>query len=339
MKNFTLAVLSLLSWAFVASAQPTILEPVVNGGRWSDPATWNLNRIPADGDIVTIPSGMTVNVKNNNYSLAGSCPSNGATSPRLIVNVFGSLAFEPSGRLNLGCASVLFLSPGARIFSTTRNCSLRINIGPNEVWGCNGPLTTDEIIGPATINNGGILPAPLPVVMDLFRANRQNNVVRLEWSTVQEINSKQFTIERSSDAGNWSAIGSLPAAGNSNSRVHYNFTDPNPLNGNNFYRIRQIDEDGKISFSGIARVGSSAVNRLFVYPNPVISMANIVLGEGARSNQSVQLFNGTGAMVRSVPVKNGNLLQLNMEGLKPGLYLIRVLEDGKVVEQTSFLKQ
>ncbi|MFN4285344.1 MAG: hypothetical protein ACK4E8_05200 [Lacibacter sp.] len=84
MKNFTLAVLSLLSWALAASSQPSILEPVVNGGRWSDPATWNLNRIPADGDIVTIPSGMTVNVKNSNYTLASSCPSNGATPPSLL---------------------------------------------------------------------------------------------------------------------------------------------------------------------------------------------------------------------------------------------------------------
>jgi hypothetical protein len=338
MKNFTLSCVLLLFFSLGVFAQQTV-QPVVNGGRWNNPSTWSSGSVPGNGDVVNIPAGMTVNVKNEMYSAATACPSNPSLSPTMVVNVFGSIAFEPSGRLNLGCGSIFFVAAGARIFSTTKNCSLRIVIGVNEVWGCNGALTTDEIPGPATINNGGILPGPLPVVMDLFRAKRQNNIVRMEWSTIQEISSKHFVVERSSDAVNWSSLSTLQAAGTSNTRLVYTYNDVNPLSGTAYYRIRQMDEDGKITFSGIARVGSSSTGHMFVYPNPVLSTANIVLSDDIRTNQSVQVFNMTGALVRKVAVKNGNLVQFNAESLAPGLYLIKVVEDGKVIEQTSFIRQ
>jgi hypothetical protein len=90
----------------------------------------------------------------------------------------------------------------------------------------------------------------LPLTWLSFTATEQDNSQSLlQWVTAQEQNTKDFYIQHSADGINWVTIGSLPAAGNSSSTLHYNYVHTDPVNGRNYYRIKQTDIDGRFSYS------------------------------------------------------------------------------------------
>ena len=94
----------------------------------------------------------------------------------------------------------------------------------------------------------------LPVTIMNFTARINNKQVVLNWKTASENNNKGFEIERSQAGINWKGIGFV--SGNINSSVErsYQFSDANPVSGKGIYRLRQIDQDGKFSYSLITSV-------------------------------------------------------------------------------------
>ena len=312
--------------------------PVVNNGLWTSGATWNGGTVPGNNAVVVIPSGMTVRIKNTVYTAATTCPSNPVASPTMKIYVCGVMSFEPSAKMNLGCLSTVYIGPGAFLGSSNNNNSYKLQIGPAVQWGGPGPLQQDTIKGPYGIQQGS--QGPLPMTLDGFKAdNKVAGKVTLSWVTFQEINSLEFGVERSTDLNNWEVIGSVKAAGTSGSTLNYSFVDMNALSAPNvFYRLKQLDADGKYGYSGIVRVSTRSKGRITLYPNPVVSVANIHVSEGLNINQSVQLFDFSGRIVRTITVKSGNLIQINTDGLKAGSYFIRLIENGKTIEQVSFMK-
>lgn len=312
--------------------------PVVNNGLWTSGATWNGGTVPGHNAVVVIPSGMTVRIKNTVYTAATTCPSDPVASPTMKIYVCGVMSFEPSAKMNLGCLSTVYIGPGAFLGSSNNNQSYKLQIGPAIQWGGPGPLQQDTIRGPYGIQQGS--QGPLPMTLDGFKAdNKVAGKVTLSWVTFQEINSLEFGVERSTDLNNWEVIGSVKAAGTSGSILNYSFVDMNALSAPNvFYRLKQLDADGKYGYSGIVRVSTRSKGRISLYPNPVVSVANIHVSEGLNINQSVQLFDFSGRIVRTIAVKSGNLIQINTDGLKAGSYFIRLIENGKTIEQVNFMK-
>jgi hypothetical protein len=101
----------------------------------------------------------------------------------------------------------------------------------------------------------GLIPAtPLPVEMLNFSGDCAGNAVELKWSTASETNNDYFTIERSTDGTNFSAIGTIAGGGNSTAVLHYHFTDPDAMAGIGYYRIRQTDFNGQFSYGKIIAV-------------------------------------------------------------------------------------
>ena len=81
-----------------------------------------------------------------------------------------------------------------------------------------------------------------------FSAKLGNGGVGVNWTTASEINTKNFVVERSTDGVHFSALGTVAAAGNSNTAHQYQFTDANALNAGAstlYYRLRLVDNDGK----------------------------------------------------------------------------------------------
>lgn len=113
--------------------------------------------------------------------------------------------------------------------------------------------------------------APLPLTWLSFTAIIQNNSQSLvQWSTAQEQNTKDFFIQHSTDGINWVIIGSLPAAGNSGSVSHYSYVHTNPVNGVNYYRIKQTDIDSRFSYSPVRILSfTSALQPFIIQGNPV----------------------------------------------------------------------
>jgi len=94
----------------------------------------------------------------------------------------------------------------------------------------------------------------------------------LQWSTANEQNTKDFYIQHSADGINWVTIGSLPAAGNSNSTSYYNYVHTNPEKGLNYYRIKQTDVDSRYSYSPVRLLSfTKTMQPLTILGNPVIN--------------------------------------------------------------------
>jgi hypothetical protein len=154
-----------------------------------------------------------------------------------------------------------------------------------------------------------------------MKAVFQDNAVRTLWTTETEYNNDYFTVERSADGAAWTAIGQVEAAGNSTQRTDYSFTDESPLSGISYYRIRQTDNNGDVSYSDIASVNApNALKDVTVYPNPTESQVR-VSGLGA---QSFKLINALGTEVNcpSMPESGSEAMLIDLSALPKGIYYL-----------------
>ncbi len=316
--------------------------PVVNDGRWDVGTTWNGGTVPANFDIVCIPTGIRVFIQGSTYVAETSCQSNPAATPRLRIFICGTLEFNNSAKLFLSCFSFLQVYTGGQIIPPNNSGSGDlIQIGQNVVWGGPGSGNQGTVTGPYILSWPYIGQGVLPVAFDYFRAEqKQPYSIKLNWGTVQEVNNTDFIIERSDDQKRWVAIGSLKSAGNSSNRFAYTFNDNNPLSGYNYYRIRQVDVDGKTSFSEIVRVNNQVKKNISIFPNPVNAAAQLYSKANFKQGQSIQLIDARGSRVRTITVNGGsNSMQIDMASFVSGLYLVQVVENGRVIESVSLIKQ
>jgi hypothetical protein len=119
----------------------------------------------------------------------------------------------------------------------------------------------------------------LPVTLLDFKAEKQKNEVLLRWSTSSESNTSYFDIQRSTDNVNFISVGRKAAAGNSNTRLSYEFTDNvGSVTSSKyiFYRLRQVDKDDKFSISPIVFVTVSSSGQISIAPNPARDHVNIL---------------------------------------------------------------
>jgi hypothetical protein len=113
----------------------------------------------------------------------------------------------------------------------------------------------------------------LPVTQTSFTgALTPAGKVLLKWTTDSELNSKSFIIERSADGKTFEEMNTIPASGDSSSKLTYSYTDFSPLSSRNYYRLIQVDSDGSrqtfntIMVDGKAQKSNVAV--VTIYPNP-----------------------------------------------------------------------
>ncbi len=176
----------------------------------------------------------------------------------------------------------------------------------------------------------------LPVTLTSFTVQAINNTALLQWVTASELNNDHFAIERSADGRSFTKIGRVQGFGTTSIAQHYRFTDAAPLTGNNYYRLAQVDLDGKITYSQIRLLSLNGQGgALKVFPNPVKSALHIQLPQAAPGQNALQLYDLTGlkVLVQSVPA--GSLqIDADITTLAPGMYIVRYgNESVKVVKQ------
>ncbi len=313
--------------------------PDVPNGQWDNPVTWNNNTLPGNFDIVCIPTGWTVVVKGSTYVEEATCQGSPATSPRLFIFVCGTISFEPSGKLFLSCGSAIEIKPGGTITAGAGSSDL-IKIGSTTVWGGPGSGTQPNLVGPYTITQSGQGPGLLPSALMHFTAQiKRAYEVTIDWATASETNSLEFEVERSNDNKNWVSLCTIKAKGNSNTKINYSYIDKSLSTGINYYRLKQIDANGSFVYSSIASITNRNAGKIVVYPNPVSSTATLYSSEAWSKNQSLQIVDVNGALVQSESITGGNTIQFSTSKLSAGLYLVRVIENGKTVSQTKLIKQ
>ncbi len=180
---------------------------------------------------------------------------------------------------------------------------------------------------------------PLPVTLRSFGVYMQNNTALLQWVTATEQNNKGFGIERSTGDREWLSIGfvsSLSPDGNSNVELLYTFTDKQPLAGNNYYRLKQVDPDGRYRYSPVQIIRFTGRANIHIYPNPAKDIIKIT---GLRGNETVHIINITGQRVRNLKAI-ANTLTADIQQLPSGIYLINITDPaGTAVHHEKIMKK
>lgn len=181
-----------------------------------------------------------------------------------------------------------------------------------------GNVKRDNMTIDAGIYEGS---TPLPVTLISFTVSKENESVQLKWSTAMETNSESFDVEHSLTGKSWQKVGNVLASGESSAEIKYTFTDTNPADGENLYRLKMIDADGTFAYSGIRSVGIELGEGVVIYPNPVADRLYLKITDWTKINKvqmfdlnGKAIFNSTKAPVDGIDVKN----------LPSGLYAVRV---------------
>ncbi|MEO8147357.1 MAG: CUB domain-containing protein [Bacteroidia bacterium] len=184
---------------------------------------------------------------------------------------------------------------------------------------------------------------PLPVQWLNFSATPENHTVNLNWSTASEYNNDHFEIERSNDGRDFHTIAKTPSRGYSTAVTEYNAIDLSPLYGTSYYRIKQVDINGEITFSKIVLVSFLDHNEFIsIEPNPA-STSLVNVGYNLCQNESgfIEVYDTKGIRKISSGVsgrKGFNKRQLDISQLQPGIYVLIYLSESVKMQQRLVIK-
>lgn len=182
--------------------------------------------------------------------------------------------------------------------------------------------------------------ATLPVKWLSFEATlNSQKTVELNWATASETNNSHFVIERSEDLQHWEARGTAKGNGTVHTTSRYRFTDAVDATGaaNLYYRIKQIDFNGKFEYSGTRSVVLEKTNdEIVLYPNPASTQVNI--HHSFTNGVDVSICNLSGKVVfeRQGATQDETI---DLQNLPGGFYFIHFVENGKQVHSEKLLIQ
>lgn len=178
----------------------------------------------------------------------------------------------------------------------------------------------------------------LPVKWLNFAGTRlNNNQARLTWATAMEINNSQFEVERAfGKPTNWKVVGTIKGKGNTNNVTNYQLIDnlENDANEPVYYRIKQIDFDGKFSYSNTIKLdNNNDINlpKIEVGPNPFENDLIINFNTASNGTVKVNLFDVNGKLVREqTATGNSSITLSDLASLQEGLYILKVNQNGVI---------
>jgi hypothetical protein len=174
----------------------------------------------------------------------------------------------------------------------------------------------------------GVLIA-LPLNLLEFKGEQEQDKNILLWTTANEEETASFIIQRSADALHYKDIGTVAAAGDYSGTLQYRFEDIQPLDKNNYYRLKMLDQDGSFTYSSIIllkRYGSGS--KLTVFPNPTKQSVNIMMSRASSTGVvTAQLMDLKGTVLQQKQIINTSLINFDLDPYMPGIYLIRLKVD------------
>jgi hypothetical protein len=170
---------------------------------------------------------------------------------------------------------------------------------------------------------------PLPVSLTSFTGTRSGNKNILNWTTSTETNNKGFELQRSVNGKEFTTITFVNSKSNNGVGADYIYSDEKPLAGTNYYRLNQLDKDGKSTLSNVVVLKSAQIKAEIsrVFPNPVQDKLNIVLNTIGAERVTVSITDLAGRLISSKSletVQGDNNISFNTASLAKGTYLIKV---------------
>lgn len=177
----------------------------------------------------------------------------------------------------------------------------------------------------------------LPVNLSDFEAKAQGKTALLTWVAYSDAEANNFVVERSTDDGNWTAIGNVAADQVAPGTKSYSFTDPAPADGVNAYRLA-IQSEGVTTWSPVKVLDFASVAGLKIYPNPANTSLSIINGTSSKS-LLVRLVSSTGQVLQSqtISAAGGSGIELPTGAYPSGIYFIQILSENRTLETQAIL--
>lgn len=185
--------------------------------------------------------------------------------------------------------------------------------------------TLPNILGFSNITLTDISASTLSANLTSYTVSKSNNFAEINWKTVSEQNNKNFIIFRSGDDKNYEKLEEVSGNGTTTSANNYTYHDKNPLSGNNYYKLVQVDFDGKLSILGeeVLNFGLSDID-IKVYPNPTTDYI-FVTTKGKKYNR-VLLTNTSGKTLQDLKLREPeDNIELSLSNYSPGIYFINLI--------------
>jgi hypothetical protein len=177
----------------------------------------------------------------------------------------------------------------------------------------------------------GYTATALPVHFTSFNGVLQNNEAVLNWSTASEINNKGFNVEKSADGKTFTDIGFVSGNGTTQKLSNYTFSDPKLLSGDNYYRLKQIDLDGKFTYSSVIKLEFNKFDWTII-GNPS-NNSSVQLQLDKQHTVAVQIVSLAGNVIQTI--SKGTLgtgtysIPLDFSHAASGMYVVRMIIDGQ----------
>ena len=245
---------------------------------------------------------------------------------------FGTFAFKPSpaNPANAGDTGKVCIRLIDSDITNGPNTFYRVEIA-YIVTGTTYAAYDNLSIGPV------ITPGPLPVNFIGIVANKVDNGVLIRWDVADEVNVQEYQLEKSINGVSFVSVGTVPAS----RKTVYGFTDGNTKATEIFYRVKSVDRDGTIKYSGIIRFrqNSSYSNGIKLYPSPVQSLLTIEHSK-LENGASVTLSTMDGRVLKVMKPANGTSnTMMNVSNLSSGVYVIKLDKGNGKIETSTFVKQ
>jgi hypothetical protein len=201
----------------------------------------------------------------------------------------------------------------------TLNQTLRIRIYGYAV--SSGTLGTLSILGSNTIS--------LPVTYLYFNTKVVKDKVAIEFATTSEENNDFFQIERSRDGISFDAFDRLASNAGRGGEPVYKLVDNTPYAGINYYRIKQVDTDGKFSYSKVSAVDFNAKIDFIILNNRTYDVIEI---NSSKESYDLELYNTSGQLMKNLKGLSANQT-ISLSDFNDGAYILRLIAGNEVVTE------
>lgn len=227
-----------------------------------------------------------------------------------------------------GYKASLFLVPGATLYYSgifqAGYASGTVDFDP-------GPGVAN-LVAPTQVDNIFFakytdLYSTLPVELIDFSGENRDGIDHLRWSTATEHNNDRFEVERSGDGVTFETLGSVSGAGNSQTVHAYTFDDRKPLDGVNYYCLKQVDFDGQYAHSAVIALQNvrPATDCTISTIDPLGVFAfNCTVGQ----NATLEIHSADGRLLSAQRIQSGTNERIDLTPFRSGTYLVRVLDAG-----------
>lgn len=231
---------------------------------------------------------------------------------------FAGIGFDPAGNIYMGTNNDLYLLQNNFTLSHLSTFSIAGICG--DLTSCNFPF--------------GILAVSF---QNITAVANDNKSVSVSWVVSEQVSTKGYYVERSSDGSSWSQLGFVASNGGGESNARYRFSDNNPDNGTNYYRIEETDMDGSGDYSETRTVSieNTTGSYLRVWPNPAQDQIKI---QNNNNYVSARIYSQSGSLTSEITLKQGTNT-MNVSALPFGAYIVNVRDVSGHSYNMKFIKE